>query len=93
MNWRGVRAKVLAARGSLREAETLAREGVAFAADVDMPAFAGDMFVDLAIVLGACGDEAGRVEALRSALERYERKGSRSSVRRAEALLAEAERP
>jgi DNA-binding SARP family transcriptional activator len=87
MGWRSVRAKVLAARGEHRDAERLAREAVAFAAQTDLLALAGDAFADLATVLEAGGDPHGAAEALDEALERYERKGAAVQAARARERL------
>ncbi len=42
MDWRGVRAKILALRGEHRRAEALARTAVAFAEETDLLNMAGD---------------------------------------------------
>jgi class 3 adenylate cyclase/tetratricopeptide (TPR) repeat protein len=75
MNWRQVKAKVLARRGEHAEAERLAREAVAIGDGTDSLIGQGDAYADLAEVLflGVNPDEAAA--ALRQALDRYERKG------------------
>ena len=88
MGWRGVRAKVLVTRGSHREAEALAREATALAAEVEMPVLAGDAFLDLAIVLDAAGKTEEALEAVEAARQRYEAKGSVASLERAGAVSA-----
>ncbi len=85
--WRTVRATVLANRGELDAAETLAREAVAFAAGSDFLDSHGDALTDLAAVLVI----ADRPSEARSALERavglYELKGNALSAARTRALL------
>ena len=75
MHWRQVKAKVLARRGEQAEGERLAREAVAIGDGTDSLIGQGDAYADLAEVLflGVKPDEAAA--ALRSALDRYERKG------------------
>jgi ATP/maltotriose-dependent transcriptional regulator MalT len=82
MAWRGVRAKVLAARGELVEAERLAAEGVAFADRSDLLTMAGDSHFDLAIVLQAAGKSSEATAELEAAAERYRRKGNAASLAR-----------
>jgi hypothetical protein len=74
MLWRQVRAKLLARRDELEEAERLAREAVAIGDDTDMISSQGDSRIDLAEVLERAGkDPRGPLE---EALDRYERKGN-----------------
>lgn len=82
MAWRGVRAKVLAARGELEEAERLAREGVAFSDRSDLLNMAGDAHFDLGIVLEAAGKPSAAAEELQAAAELYGRKGNTASLDR-----------
>jgi len=88
MAWRGVRAKVLAARGEPEEAERLAREGIGFADRSDLINMVGDAHVDLGIVLQAAGkpEEAGA--ELQAAADRYRRKGNIASLDRVESIRA-----
>jgi tetratricopeptide (TPR) repeat protein len=72
--WRTVRARVLARRGGLEEAEALAREAVAIAARTDELVDHGDALVALADVLELRGDREGAREATQDALALYERK-------------------
>jgi len=72
---RQVRAKVLARRGVLREAEVLAREAVAICADTDMVAWMADARLDLAEVLAAAGHTAEAAAEARTAEELYRAKG------------------
>jgi tetratricopeptide (TPR) repeat protein len=82
MAWRGVRAKVLAARGELAEAERLAGEGVAFADRSDLLNMAGDAHFDLAIVLVAAGKTSDAASELEAAAALYRRKGNVASLGR-----------
>src|SRR5215203_5219397 len=74
--WRTTRAKVLARRGEVAAAETLAREAVAFAAGSDFLVAHADSLGDLAEVLELAGRRHEAVHALRSAIELHERKGN-----------------
>jgi tetratricopeptide (TPR) repeat protein len=87
--WRGARSKALAARGDHRQAERLAREGVARIADSEFLQFAGDAYADLGTVLSVIGKADAARDAYAKAKELYERKGNVVSVRRTEAELAE----
>ena len=57
VQWRAVRAKLLARRGELAAAEALAREAVALADETDFTVLRGDAFMDLADVLRTAGRE------------------------------------
>ena len=92
MAWRGVRAKVLAARGDLREAESLGRSAVVFADRTDMLSFAADAHVDLAIVLATQGT-AEAIGELERALALYREKGNVVSAARAGSKLRELRAP
>jgi class 3 adenylate cyclase/tetratricopeptide (TPR) repeat protein len=72
--WRGVRARVLARRGDLEQAEQLAREAVAIAERTDFLVWRGEAFLDLAAVLRRRGDSAA-VEPSVEALRLFEAKG------------------
>jgi tetratricopeptide (TPR) repeat protein len=89
MIWRQVRAKVLARRGKLAEAEQLARGAVTIGEETDMLNFQGDAYLDLGDVLVLVGKPDEAVGALEQAVERYERKGNVVSTERAQARLAE----
>ncbi len=85
--WRAVLAKVLADRGRLSDAETVARAGVSVIDHTDYLKHQGDARMSLAYVLRAAGrpGEAGAV--LNEALELFERKGDVADVRRVRAEL------
>jgi tetratricopeptide (TPR) repeat protein len=76
MVWQGLRARILAARGQLGEAEELARSAVALAARTDFLNQHGDALLELAVVL----DHGGRTREVRAAvaeaLDLYQRKGN-----------------
>jgi class 3 adenylate cyclase/tetratricopeptide (TPR) repeat protein len=72
--WRQARAKVLARRGEHAEAERLAREAVAIAAETEMLNAQAEAEADLGEVLRLAGDPHRAATAFGHALERYERK-------------------
>ena len=86
--WRQVRAKVLARRGELAEAERLAREAVAVCEKTDFLDAQGDAHADLAEVLSLAGRPKEAAAALGQALGCYERKGNLVSTRRTQTRLA-----
>ncbi|HZP91224.1 MAG TPA: adenylate/guanylate cyclase domain-containing protein, partial [Actinomycetota bacterium] len=85
--WRSVRAKVLARRGLVQQAEQLAREAVVLAQDGDEPDAQGNALADLAEVLGRGGKAGDARLALEEALARFEAKGNAVSAGRVRALL------
>ncbi|HWC33059.1 MAG TPA: tetratricopeptide repeat protein, partial [Actinomycetota bacterium] len=89
MSWRSARAKVLAKRGTVDEAERLAREAVSLAGRTDWLNEEAKTLVDLGVVLR----EAERMEeaeaAIRHGIEVYERKGNLAAVDMTRALLGE----
>jgi DNA-binding SARP family transcriptional activator len=88
VQWRGVRAKLLARQGDLEQAEALAREAVALAAETDFLVLRGDALMDLAEVLRAAGRETDAVPLVEQALEPYEQKGNVVAAERARAILS-----
>ena len=88
--WRSTRARVLAHRGSLAEAEMLAREAVGLLAPTDGVVAKVAASTDLAhvLLLAGRGDEALAVIAEARAMA--ERKGSRAMVDSLDGLAAEA---
>ena len=86
VQWRSVRAKLLARRGEPK-AEALAREAVALAAETDFLVLRADALMDLAEVLRVAGrgDEAAR--CVEQALELYEQKGNVVGAERARSSL------
>jgi tetratricopeptide (TPR) repeat protein len=91
MAWRGVRAKILAARGEHRQAEALARSAVTFADQTDLLSLAGDAYLDLATVLTQGGRSEEAERAFNTALDLYGGKGNRTAAARAERLLERLE--
>jgi class 3 adenylate cyclase/tetratricopeptide (TPR) repeat protein len=89
MGWKAVRAKVLARRGDLQEAERLAREAVAVAERTDQLLEVGDCFVALAVVLQSAGRLEEAASAAGRALETYQRKGNLVSAKRVRRLIEE----
>jgi tetratricopeptide (TPR) repeat protein len=87
MLWRQARAKVLARRGELAEAERLVREAVAIGEKTDLLDAQGDTYGDLAEVLLLAGKPDEEAVALEQALARYERKGNVVMAARARARL------
>ncbi len=83
----GVPARLIARRGRLDEAERLAREGVALAADSEYVGLHADVLLDLAEVLRLGGrlDEANAAAA--DAVGLYERKGNVAGTARARDLV------
>jgi predicted ATPase len=88
VQWRAVRAKLLARQGDLEQAEALAREAVALAAETDFFVLRGDALMDLAEVLRAAGREADAVPFVEQALELYEQKGNVVAAARARTTLS-----
>ena len=85
----GVPAKLLARRGRPEEAEALAREGVAVAADSEFVVLHADVLLDLAEVLELAGDPEGARAATNKAVGIYERKGNVAAARRARSLASQ----
>jgi DNA-binding SARP family transcriptional activator len=90
--WRATRAKVLARRGELEVAESLAREAVAFAEASDFLDSHGDTLLDLAEVLWIAKRPEEATVAVETAIQLYETKENVVSADRAKALL-KANRP
>ena len=88
LRWRSVQAKVLARRGEFEEAETLSREALAIAAGTDWHRMHADALVDLAEVLRLAGRADETAQALREAIELYERKQDLADAKRARSELA-----
>jgi predicted ATPase len=86
--WRSARARILAARGLLDDARSLALEAVTLAEETDDLNMRADTLVDLAEVLRAAGRAGESAEALTRALELYETKGNVVGTRAARGGLA-----
>jgi DNA-binding SARP family transcriptional activator len=89
VQWRAVRAKLVARQGRLDEAETLAREAVSLAGETDFLVLRADACLDLADVVRVAGRREEANAFIQQGLELYERKGNTVSAARARALLAE----
>ena len=76
VQWRGVRAKLLARAGRVDEAEALAREAIQLAGGDDIFDLRGDAHLELAEVLSIAHRLSDAKEAARTALELYERRRS-----------------
>jgi class 3 adenylate cyclase/tetratricopeptide (TPR) repeat protein len=87
--WRGVRAKILATRGDVAEAEKLAREAVEVIRPSDDPNSKGDALIDLSEVLRLASRPADAAEAARDALALFEAKGNTVSAAIARATVRE----
>jgi tetratricopeptide (TPR) repeat protein len=74
--WRSIKAKLLARRGLLVDAESMALEAVAIAETTDDISAQGDVYADLAEVLELAGNHEEAIAGLAQALDRYERKGN-----------------
>jgi class 3 adenylate cyclase/tetratricopeptide (TPR) repeat protein len=86
---RTVGARLLARRGDHEAAERLARQGVELAATTDYLELNAQAYLALAEVLRASGSP-GETDALRAALDFYERKESIPLIERTRALLSAA---
>ena len=89
--WRTARAKVLAHRGEIDEAEALAREAVMLAAQTDVLNLHGDALLDLGRVLRLSARTAEAAEVTDSAARLYDQKGNVVAARKAEVTLRELE--
>lgn len=87
--WRAARAKVLADRDQLSEAETLARAAVSVIDQTDYIKDRGDARMSLAYVLRKAGRPGEATTVLRDALELYELKGDIADASKARAELAD----
>jgi predicted ATPase/class 3 adenylate cyclase len=85
--WRKARAKVLAARGEVEEAERLAREAVALAERTDHLEEHANALMTLAEVLRRAGRADEATPALRDALDLLRQKGNTVLARRAQQAL------
>jgi class 3 adenylate cyclase/tetratricopeptide (TPR) repeat protein len=90
--WRLARAKLLAGRGEMAEAVSLAREAVAIVAATDNINAHAEALVNLSELLRADGEEAEADGALKEAVRLYEEKGNLLGAERARNALLTTER-
>lgn len=88
-HWRRVRAKVLARRGELDEAERVGREAVGIASATDVLELRAQALADLGEVLRLADRSQEATAALKEALALYEEKGNVVETGRLRGLLAE----
>ena len=81
--WQGTLARILVARGRVREAEELARAAVALAERTDFLNQHGDALLELAHVLDAAARGPEARAAVSKALDLYQRKGNLIATERA----------
>jgi tetratricopeptide (TPR) repeat protein len=86
---RSVRAKILARRGRLEEAERLAVEAVEISNQTYETDHIGDSLFDLAEVLRIAGRREDAADALRKAVEQWDQKGNLVSAAKGRAVLEE----
>jgi class 3 adenylate cyclase/tetratricopeptide (TPR) repeat protein len=89
VGWRRVRAKLLARRGDVEEAERLAQEAMTLAARTDYLDVRAQTSADLAVVLCLAGQREASSTARAEAIRLYEQKGNLAAARRLRSLLAE----
>src|SRR5215218_199099 len=86
--WRGVRGRLLAQAGRIREAKRLSAHAVELAARTDWLTDHADALIAHAEVLGLAGETEKAARTIHRAIALYERKGNAVGMRRAQALLA-----
>jgi class 3 adenylate cyclase/tetratricopeptide (TPR) repeat protein len=89
VRWRGVAAKVLAQRGELERAKSLAREAVDLVESTDWLHLRAELHRDLAEVLLLSGAVDAAAHSLEHALALYEEKGDLPDAERVRERLAE----
>ena len=91
VGWRRVRAKLLARRGDLEEAEHLGRDATMIAARTDYLDLRAQAAADLAEVLRLAGRPKESESALKEAIRLYEEKGNVAAPGRLRGLLADSQ--
>jgi tetratricopeptide (TPR) repeat protein len=86
--WRSLRAKALARRGELEEAEMLGREAVALASKTDALTQHGNVLLGYADVLRLQGRAADASAATTEALGLFQKKKNAAAIRKARSLAA-----
>ena len=89
MGWRAAMAKVLATRGALDDAERLARQAVELGEGTTYTSIRGNLWFRLGEVLRSVGRIDEAVDAVRHALELWERKQNVVMAERARRALAD----
>jgi class 3 adenylate cyclase/tetratricopeptide (TPR) repeat protein len=89
--WRGTRAKVLAAGGDFEQATRLADEALELGERAETPVQTGDLLMSAAEVFGLSGAREESEEALRRALNCFDRKGHLVLAAEARSLLTVSE--
>ena len=87
VQWRGVRAKVLARQGSWEEAERLVRESLAMAESTDSLELRAAALTNLAEVLELAGRTNEAEAAVTQAIPLFERKGNAVAAQRSHRLV------
>ena len=90
VQWRSVRAPILARRGQLDEAEALARRALTLALQADAPLLQAEACADLAEVLLLAGRRDEAHAQFSAAAELWSAKGDRVSAARARGRLTAA---
>jgi class 3 adenylate cyclase/tetratricopeptide (TPR) repeat protein len=88
VTWRSARARVLARRGELRQAESLARKAVALISETDALNMRAHALSSLAEILAASGRREEAAKSTAEALRLYEAKGNVVSASKARATLS-----
>ena len=86
--WRSARAKILARRGDLDDAERLAREAVELVAETDVLNMRAYVLVSLAQVLVAADRAEEAAEPAAEGVRLYEAKGNVVAAEKARAVVA-----
>jgi class 3 adenylate cyclase/tetratricopeptide (TPR) repeat protein len=89
VGWRRVRARVLARRGSIQQAERLARAAVGLAEQTDALEERGDALMVLAEVRRVAGRTREAAEDIDQALKLYDQKGNLVLAAKARSVLSE----
>jgi tetratricopeptide (TPR) repeat protein len=89
IGWRATRAKFLAQRGDLEEAERLSAEVVALSDETDDLCQQGETLLSRAEVLALAGRIGEARDAMQEAIRRYEAKGAIAAIPRARRLISE----
>ena len=87
--WRSVKAKLLARRGAVSDAEALARQAAELLKPTDFLDLHATVLLDLADVLSTLGRPGEAVAAAEEGFELFERKGNEVAAARARAFLDE----